>query len=57
MPIMEFLPKSLPAVMRGPRRERRRLLVDGSACWASVNEGGEIALDDGRRRCSGDGPG
>ena len=49
MPIMDFLPTTLPAVLRGPRRERRRLLVNGSPCWASVGESGEIALDDGRR--------
>lgn len=48
MPIMEFWPKALPAVLTGPRRERRRLLVNGSACWASVAESGAIRLDDGR---------
>ena len=48
----EFPLKELPAVMRGPRMERRRVLVGGSACWGSiVEEGaqqGQLRLDDGR---------
>ncbi|RKR27691.1 5-oxopent-3-ene-1,2,5-tricarboxylate decarboxylase/2-hydroxyhepta-2,4-diene-1,7-dioate isomerase [Acidovorax sp. 93] len=48
----EFPLKELPAVMRGPRIERRRVLVGGSACWGSiVEEGaqqGQLRLDDGR---------
>lgn len=38
----------LPSVLRGPRRERRRVLLGGSAYWCSVRENGELALDDGR---------
>ena len=49
MPIIDFLPRTLPTVLRGPRRERRRLLVDASPCWASVGENQKISLEDGRR--------
>lgn len=42
----------LPAVMRGPRVERRRVLVGGSAFWGTVVEEGvdtgRLRLDDGR---------
>jgi len=48
----EFPIQDLPAVMRGPRVERRRLLVGGSAFWGTmVEEGtdvGRLRLDDGR---------
>ena len=48
----EFPFTELPAVMRGPRVERRRVLVGGSACWGTmVEEGaqqGQLRLDDGR---------
>jgi len=48
----EFPFNELPAVMRGPRVERRRLLVGGSAFWGTlVEEGvdaGKLRLDDGR---------
>jgi 5-oxopent-3-ene-1,2,5-tricarboxylate decarboxylase/2-hydroxyhepta-2,4-diene-1,7-dioate isomerase len=48
----EFPLKELPAVMRGPRVERRRVLVGGSAFWGTmVEEGpdaGRLRLDDGR---------
>ena len=35
-------------VLEGPRRERRHVVVGGSACWGTVVEPGEILLDDGR---------
>ncbi|HEU0199587.1 MAG TPA: fumarylacetoacetate hydrolase family protein [Burkholderiaceae bacterium] len=48
----EFPFKELPAVMRGPRIERRRILIGGSAFWGTLLEGGEhrgkLRLDDGR---------
>jgi len=48
----EFPLKELPAVMRGPRLERRRVLVGGSACWGTMIEdgadAGRLRLDDGR---------
>lgn len=52
----EFPLKSLPAVMRGPRVERRRVLIGGSAFWGTIIEQGEhgsapagwLRLDDGR---------
>lgn len=48
----EFPLKELPAVMRGPRVERRRVLVGGSAFWGTMVESGEeqgqLRLDDGR---------
>ncbi len=36
----EFPLKELPAVMRGPRVERRRVLVGGSAYWGTIIEDG-----------------
>jgi 5-oxopent-3-ene-1,2,5-tricarboxylate decarboxylase/2-hydroxyhepta-2,4-diene-1,7-dioate isomerase len=48
----EFPLQSLPAVMRGPRVERRRVLVGGSAFWGTVVDSGtgrdQLKLDDGR---------
>jgi 5-oxopent-3-ene-1,2,5-tricarboxylate decarboxylase/2-hydroxyhepta-2,4-diene-1,7-dioate isomerase len=48
----EFPLRELPAVMRGPRIERRRVLLGGSAFWGTlVEEGadaGRLRLDDGR---------
>ena len=48
----EFPLRQLPAVMRGPRVERRLVLVGGSACWGTIIEGGgeagKLRLDDGR---------
>ncbi len=48
----EFPFKELPAVMRGPRVERRRVLVGGSAFWGTMVEdgadAGRLRLDDGR---------
>jgi 5-oxopent-3-ene-1,2,5-tricarboxylate decarboxylase / 2-hydroxyhepta-2,4-diene-1,7-dioate isomerase len=48
----DFPLKNLPAVMSGPRVERRRVLVGGSAYWGTIIENGEKAgwlrLDDGR---------
>jgi 5-oxopent-3-ene-1,2,5-tricarboxylate decarboxylase/2-hydroxyhepta-2,4-diene-1,7-dioate isomerase len=38
----------VPDVLRGPRRERRRVLLGGSAYWCSVREDGRLQLDDGR---------
>lgn len=48
----EFPISELPAVMRGPRVERRRALVGGSAFWGTLIEdgpnAGRLQLDDGR---------
>ncbi|VVE20417.1 fumarylacetoacetate (FAA) hydrolase [Pandoraea horticolens] len=48
----EFPLRELPAVMCGPRVERRRILLGGSAFWGTiVEEGAErglLRLDDGR---------
>lgn len=48
----EFPMAQLPAVMQGPRMERRRVLMGGSAFWGTlVEEGqdaGRLRLDDGR---------
>ena len=48
----EFPLKELPAVMRGPRVERRRVLVGGSAFWGTMvdtgAQAGSLRLDDGR---------
>jgi 5-oxopent-3-ene-1,2,5-tricarboxylate decarboxylase / 2-hydroxyhepta-2,4-diene-1,7-dioate isomerase len=38
----------LPDVMKGPRVERRRVLVDGRACAGVVADDGRLRLDDGR---------
>jgi 5-oxopent-3-ene-1,2,5-tricarboxylate decarboxylase/2-hydroxyhepta-2,4-diene-1,7-dioate isomerase len=44
----EFPFKELPAVMRGPRVERRRVLVGGSAFWGTMLDEARLRLDDGR---------
>jgi 5-oxopent-3-ene-1,2,5-tricarboxylate decarboxylase / 2-hydroxyhepta-2,4-diene-1,7-dioate isomerase len=48
----EFPFTQLPAVLSGPRVERRRVLVGGSACWGTIieegNNKGYLRLDDGR---------
>lgn len=48
----EFPLRELPAVMRGPRIERRRVLIGGGAFWGTLVEsgpdGGRLRLDDGR---------
>lgn len=48
----EFPFDELPAVLRGPRLERRRVLVGGSAFWGTIVEdgadAGKLRLDDGR---------
>ncbi len=44
----EFPIKQLPAVMRGPRIERRRVLVGGSAFWGTMTDDKALRLDDGR---------
>ena len=46
--LMEFRPTTLPAVLRGLRIERRRVLHGGSAYWGTVLEGAGLRLDDGR---------
>jgi 5-oxopent-3-ene-1,2,5-tricarboxylate decarboxylase/2-hydroxyhepta-2,4-diene-1,7-dioate isomerase len=48
MSLFEFAPKELPAVMRGPRIERRRVLHGGTPCWGTVLDSGRLRLDDGR---------
>ncbi|VVE34344.1 fumarylacetoacetate (FAA) hydrolase [Pandoraea morbifera] len=48
----EFPLRELPAVMQGPRVERRRVLLGGSAFWGTLIEDGAqqglLRLDDGR---------
>ena len=48
----EFPLKALPSVMRGPRVERRRVLIGGTAFWGTMVEvgpdAGRLRLDDGR---------
>lgn len=48
----DFPLKELPAVMRGPRVERRRVMLGGTPVWGTiVEEGqaqGQLRLDDGR---------
>jgi 5-oxopent-3-ene-1,2,5-tricarboxylate decarboxylase / 2-hydroxyhepta-2,4-diene-1,7-dioate isomerase len=48
----EFPYKELPAILRGPRVERRRVLIGGSAFWGAMIESGSamghLRLDDGR---------
>ena len=48
----EFPYQELPAVMRGPRVERRHVLIGGSAFWGTMIEAGagqgQLRLDDGR---------
>lgn len=48
----EFPFTELPAVLRGPRVERRRVLLGGSAFWGTIVEegahAGRLRLDDGR---------
>ena len=45
----DFPLKELPAVMRGPRVERRRVLIGGSAFWGTMQDDGQLRLDDGRQ--------
>ena len=44
----EFPLTNLPAVMTGPRVERRRVLVGGSAFWGTMQDETTLRLDDGR---------
>jgi 5-oxopent-3-ene-1,2,5-tricarboxylate decarboxylase/2-hydroxyhepta-2,4-diene-1,7-dioate isomerase len=48
----EFPYRELPAILRGPRVERRRVLIGGSAFWGTIVEdgpdAGALRLDDGR---------
>ena len=48
----EFPLRQLPLVMHGPRVERRRILIGGSAFWGTLIESGidagRLRLDDGR---------
>ena len=48
----EFPIQELPAVMRGPRVERRHVLIGGSPFWGTIVESGaeqgRLKLDDGR---------
>lgn len=48
----EFPFQTLPAVLRGPRVERRHVLLGGSAFWGTLVEdgpdAGQLRLDDGR---------
>ena len=49
---MEFPVDNLPPVLRGPRVERRRALIGGTALWGTIieegDEAGALRLDDGR---------
>lgn len=41
---------TLPAILQGPRIERRRVLFNGSPYWGTVEDDGEtLRLDDGRK--------
>jgi 5-oxopent-3-ene-1,2,5-tricarboxylate decarboxylase / 2-hydroxyhepta-2,4-diene-1,7-dioate isomerase len=48
----EFPLRELPAVMRGPRVERRRIMLGGTPLWGTLIEDGadqgKLRLDDGR---------
>jgi 5-oxopent-3-ene-1,2,5-tricarboxylate decarboxylase / 2-hydroxyhepta-2,4-diene-1,7-dioate isomerase len=44
----EFPCLELPAVLRGPRVERRRVLLGGSALWGTMRDDGQLQLDNGR---------
>ena len=44
----EFPFDALPAVLRGPRIERRRALIGGSAFWGTMIDDEHLRLDDGR---------
>ena len=44
----EFPFEKLPAVLRGPRVERRRVLIGGSAFRGTMIQGERLQLDDGR---------
>ncbi|MEN9559449.1 MAG: hypothetical protein RLZZ502_660 [Pseudomonadota bacterium] len=50
----EFPFKELPAVLRGPRVERRRVLLGGSAFWGTMQGEERLCLDDGRMLDVGD---
>ena len=42
-------PNPLPTILASPRVERRRVLVGGTACWGTLDEGAaNLRLDDGR---------
>jgi 5-oxopent-3-ene-1,2,5-tricarboxylate decarboxylase/2-hydroxyhepta-2,4-diene-1,7-dioate isomerase len=44
----EFPFQQLPAVLSGPRIERRRVLIGGSAFWGTLRDEATLVLDDGR---------
>jgi 5-oxopent-3-ene-1,2,5-tricarboxylate decarboxylase/2-hydroxyhepta-2,4-diene-1,7-dioate isomerase len=44
----EFEPAALPAVMAGPRVERRRVLHGGTPVWGTLVDAERLRLDDGR---------
>jgi 5-oxopent-3-ene-1,2,5-tricarboxylate decarboxylase / 2-hydroxyhepta-2,4-diene-1,7-dioate isomerase len=44
----EFPFAVLPAVMRGPRVERRRVMWGGSVYWGTLRDDGQLQFDDGR---------
>ena len=44
----EFPFQQLPAVLSGPRIERRRVLLGGSAFWGTLRDEATLVLDDGR---------
>ncbi len=45
---IEFPFTELPAVLKGPRVERRRILMGGSAFWGTMTDAHALLLDDGR---------
>jgi 5-oxopent-3-ene-1,2,5-tricarboxylate decarboxylase/2-hydroxyhepta-2,4-diene-1,7-dioate isomerase len=45
---MIALPSPLPAILDGPRVERRRVLANGSSYWGTVQGDDTLVLDDGR---------
>ena len=36
------------SVLNGPRIERRRVIVNNSAYWGTMQDDGQLRLDDGR---------
>lgn len=44
----DFPIQQIPAVMQGPRVERRRVLIGGSSFWGTMQDDRQLRLDDGR---------
>jgi 5-oxopent-3-ene-1,2,5-tricarboxylate decarboxylase/2-hydroxyhepta-2,4-diene-1,7-dioate isomerase len=46
---IEFPFNELPSILRGPRIERRHVLMGGSAFWGTMQDEKTLLLDDGRK--------